>query len=332
MTTLDPTGARANEPGLTPAALKAERKAKARADRQAFFAACGKTLKVIGAHLPKILFVAIGVAIVASATAFDVWMSARGWNDLLPGIGWFAHAGAVAAVGFWYFGVFKAREELKKGDKIEARIWMGVAAAAYLICVLGVGIATVTNTGEAKQAAVDSKRELAEITAKRDELKDKLDLYSVTYWEEAVRQDQRALKAQLNIAKGTYSMPDLDIDGACAGKLNFNQQRACAYANGGVDPHTGVQVLGIVSEIEQSENGLRQAQADEKTLSDLNTQISTFALKTGDATASALGEFLNGEEEGNRVLLIVFVVLSSLFLLCGGLFGDWLARLLLRRT
>lgn len=325
MSDLDLTGARANEPGLTRQALKAERRAKAKADRAAFFAAAGRIV-------PRIFLGSFLLSIAAAATIYEWWTSARGWQDLLPGVGVFAYAGSTASVGFWYAGIYKVREQLKAGDKTEARIWMAVAASAFVICITGVAIATLTNTGEARTAAQESRRELAQLTTKRDELVDKLDLYSLDFWTSAVAADERKLAAQLAIARGTFDMPDLDIDGACSRKLSFEQRRACVHANGGVDPHTGVEVQGIRYEIERSRNGLKQAEADAKQLAELQTTIREFDLGTGDATANALAQFLKGEDAANTALLTIFVVLASLFLFCGGFYGDYVARLLLGRT
>lgn len=330
MTDLDITGLRANDPGLTREALKAERREKAKAGRQAFFAACGRVFTAIGRALPRIILGAILLSIAAAATVFDWYMSGRGWQDLLPGIGVFAYAGAAASVGFWYTGVYKARQELKAGDKVEARIWMAVSGAAFLICILGVGIATITNTGQARQAAQESRRELAQLTARRDQLADKLDVYSVDYWTAMKAADERKLAAQLAIAKGTFDMPNLDIDGACGQKLSFEQRRACVHANGGVDPHTGVEVEGVRAEIERSANGLKQAQDDARDLAELEQKIADFDLRTGDATVNALSGFFKGEDTANGVLLGIFVLLSSLFLFCGGFFGDAVVRMMLR--
>lgn len=325
MTDLDPTGLRANDPGLTREALKAERKAERKAWWAAFWAKAGRIV-------PRIVLGAFLLSIAAAATIYEWWTSARGWKDLLPGVGVFAYAAAAASVGFWYAGIYKVREQLAAGDKTEARIWMAVAAASYLICITGVAIATLTNTGEARAEALESRRELAQLTARRDELADRLDLYSVDFWTSAVAADERKLKAQLAIAKGTFDMPDLDIEGACSRKLSFEQRRACVHANGGVDPHTGVEVQGIRYEIERSRNGLQQAKADARQLADLETSIREFDLRTGDATANALAQFLSGEDAANTALLTIFVVLASLFLFCGGFYGDYVARLLLGRT
>ncbi len=324
MIDLDTTGQRANEPGLTREAQKAERKARRKADWDAFWAGAWPKLKAFVAKIPVVLLVALGAAIVAAASTFDWWMSARGWNDLLPGLGLFAYIGAAASVGFWYLGVHFAIEQWQAKDRLWAWIWTGVAAGAYVICIIGVGIATVTNTANAQSEARSSRSEFARLSAERDELRDKLDVYGVDYWEASLKADERKLAAQLAIAKGTFDMPNLDIDGACGLKLSFEQRRACVQANGGVDPHTGEEVKGVRFEIDRSQAGLKRAQEDATRLVEVEEQVATFHLKKGDETALALGAFLGGDAQGNTALLIVFVVITALFLGCGGFMGHWL--------
>jgi hypothetical protein len=329
---LDPAALRANagDPGLSKQARKAAAKAKA----DAFRADAWATLKRAAGNLPNLLLVVIALAVVASASAFDWWMSARGWRDLLPGIGLFANAGAAAAVGFWYLGVHNALDKFEStapNDRVWAIAWGVVAGCAYLICVLGVGIATLTNTAEAQRDARASRVAYAQLLSDRDALKTALDVYGVDYWQRQVVNTERALKAQLAIANGTYGLPDLDVDGACAGKLNFNQVRACAYANGGVDPSNGQQVPGLRSQIEAAQAGLKKALKDADDLAAKNAALATFKIKTGDATAEALGSYFDDTASGEKALLIVFVMLTAMFLFCGGFFSHWVWKKLTGR-
>lgn len=329
MNELDATGARANAPGLTKGAMKAERKA---ADKARWTAFWGKVAR----NLPLALLYAIVVAVLGAATLFDWFMSSRGWQDILPGLGVFAFFGAAAAVSFWYFGAYQAGAEIYKNkalekskrDYTETWVWGAVAIVAYLVCVGGVIVATLTNTSRAKQEAQESRREYLLLITERDELAENLDVYSADYWEQRLEADKRTARGRLNIAKATLGMADLDVDGGCAQKLNFNQQRACAYWNGGTDPATSADVMGILSEIEQDEAGLAKAREQEARLTEVAEQVRTFKIKTGDETARALGEYFESETAGNQWLIGIITFFSAGFLLCGGLFGHGAVRLL----
>lgn len=333
MNDLDATGARANAPGLTKDAIRAEKKAAEKARRAAFW-------DKVRRNLPMALLYAILIAIIGSATLFDWFMSSRGWQDILPGLGLFAYFGAAAAVGFWYFGAYQAGAEIyankplpkDKRDYTEAAVWSTVAVVAYVVCVGGVIIATLTNTSRAKQEARESRSEYVQLVAERDQLVEQLDLYSPEYWEQRLAADERTAKGRLNIAKATLGMADLDVDGGCAQKLNFNQQRACAYWNGGTDPATGVDVAGILSDIEQNKAGLERAEEQAKRLEVVQEAVRTFKVKTGDETARALGEYFESETAGNQWLIGIITFFSAGFLLCGGLFGHGAVRLLRKVT
>jgi hypothetical protein len=322
---IDPAGIRANgaDPGLSKAARKAQREAARAAFWDGVWRGSSSGVASAWAHLPKILLVAIGMAVVASASAFDWWMSARGWRDLLPGVGVFAYLGAAAAVGFWYLGIHRALETAEAKDKREAWMWGAVAVAGYAICIIGVTIATATNTSVQQRLAKQSRIELAGYQDEWNRLNDKLELYPVDFWAMKVKQKTRAFDAQVAVARGTFGLPDLEIDGGCAGKLNFDQRRACAYANGGIDPSNGVTVAGARSEIEQAENDLKLAKMQEARRAELKGKIDGFTVKTGDATAAALGDYLQDAVKGNQALLGVFIVLTALFLFCGGFFSHW---------
>ena len=333
MNELDPTGARANSAGFTKEAIRAERRRIAKAKWDARW-------KWLGSNIPKALMYAIIVAVLTAATLFDWFMSSRGWQDILPGLGIFAWAGAAASVGFWYFGAFKTGEELyeqrgkakDKRDYVEAYVWGTVSLVAYVVCVGGVIVATITNTSQAKFAAQESRQEYAQLLAKRDALAETLDLYSVEYWQQRVEADTRQARGQLNIAKATLGMKDLDVDGGCAQKLSFDQRRACALWNGGLDPHTGVEVLGAIAEIAQSQAGLDKAVENETALKELELQVASYVVKTGDETARALGEYFQSETAGNQVLMFIIAFFSAGFLLCGGLFGHGAVRMLKREA
>jgi hypothetical protein len=329
MTDLDPTGFRANTPGLTKAALREEKRLQRKAAWAAFWAK-------VGANLPLALLYAIVVAVLGAATLFDWFMSSRGWQDILPGLGLFAFFGAAAAVGFWYFGAYQAGAEIYKNkakpkdkrDYTEAWVWGTVAIVAYVVCVGGVIIATLTNTSRAKMEAQESRAAYVLLITERDTLAANLDVYSPDHWEQRVKADERTALGRLNIAKATLGMEDLDVDGGCAQKLNFNQQRACAYWNGGTDPATGADVEGILSVIEQDKAGLAKAQADAERLKEVQEAVRTFKIKTGDETARALGEYFESETAGNQWLIGIITFFSAGFLLCGGLFGHGAVRLL----
>jgi hypothetical protein len=322
---LDPLAAYANQPRMT----KEARRAAAKAGRQKLASGIWGWLRAAAPRVPIVLLVLILLAVVVAASIFDWFMSARGWRDLLPELGFFANLGAGASVGFWYLGLHYAIRFWRKADRFWAIIWTVVAVSAYVICIVGVLIATVTNTSEARAAAEKSRAELLLLESRRDDLEAKLEVQGVEYWELRVKGAERKLAGQLAIAKGTLEMPDLDIDGACGRKLNFDQRRACVHANGGVDPHTGEEVRGARAEIEAAQQSLKQARLDQAGLVDLQTKIAAFELKKGDATAVALGEFLDGEAAGNTALMWAFAILAGLFLLCGGFFSYWLWALLM---
>lgn len=349
MTDLDVTGQRANSPGLTPAAERAAKKAQNKAKNDAFWAAAGRGALWCLSKVPVVLVVAVVLSILISATIFDWYMSSRGWLDILPGISVFAWFGAAAAVGFWYIGAFMFGEQIDqqmrrpkdskdskdpktKRDWTLASVWGVVAVVSYLVCVGGVVVATITNTAEAKFAAETSRKEYAGLVARRDELAENLEINNVDYWEARLDADKRTARGRLNIAKATLGMADLDVDGGCAQKLNFNQQRACAYWNGGTDPHTGSDVVGILTELQQDEAGLERARTDTDDLNDVRERVRTFTVKTGDETARALGDYLASETAGNQALMAIITFFSAGFLLCGGLFGYGAWRLLVRKA
>lgn len=340
---LDPTAERANEPGWTREARKAwekaEREKKRAAKRAASRAFWGGILAGIWRGLVEtwdfairnlLLTLAIATSI---ATAAWEWMnSARGWRDLYPGYDAWTSIGALGAIGLWYLAFRKAREETRKPadkpadqggrNRVELWGWVIAAAFAYVLCVAGVFVATATNSYQAQEAAKKSKLEYAGLLAKRDALKETLEIYSPDYWDAVIKQQTRQLDSQLQIAKGTYDMADLDTDKACAGKLSFNARRLCVRVNGGIDEFSGEEVAGIRTELERSARGKAKALEDAKDLAGLEARIRDFRVLSGDETSAAMGAMISGIDAAAS-LGILYLVLSSIFLAASGWSTDW---------
>jgi hypothetical protein len=328
----DPLLQHAEEVGLSRSVERDLRRRKAKAERQAALQRAGSGGVSFGLFTMKNALLFIAMPIVVAASMFDWYMSARGWQDLLPRIGFFAYIGAAASVGLWYVWVRRAREEFRAGNMGEGWLAATAAAAAYVICVTGVIVATATNAEEAQQAAKESRLDLAKLKADRDNLQGKLEIQDEAYWQAALGNYERQLRSHEAIAQSTYKMPNLEVEKACSGqfteggpvaKLNFNQIRSCVHANGGIDPHTGEAVIGLRAEIEQAQQGLESAQQDRAKLDKLVQSIQDFHLIEGDATAIALAEMFGNAFDGDQVLGWVFVVISALFLFAGGFLGDW---------
>lgn len=341
--TLDTTAARANEPGFTKEAERKFRKAekdRRRAEKKtANRAAWGKFFGTIWRGIAEtwdfavrnlILTLAIASSI---ATASWEWMnSARGWRDLYPGYDFWTSIGALGSIGLWYLAFRKAREEGRKtptlkpdqGGRSTTELvgWILAAMFSYLVCVAGVFVATATNSYQAQEAARKSKIEYANMVAKAEALRDTLDVYSVDYWDAVIKQQTRQLDSQLQIAKGTYEMADLDTNGACAGKLSFNARRLCVRVNGGVDEFSGEEVAGIRTELERSTRGKAKALADKEELAKLEGQIRTFRVLSGDETSAAMGAMISSIDAASS-LGILYLILSSIFLLASGWSTDW---------
>ena len=100
-------------------------------------------------------------------------------------------------------------------------------------------------------------------------------------------------------------------------------ERLCAQANGGIDPFNGEVIPGIRSEILRGEKRAKDAGADAEALASLDAQIRNFNVVQGDETAAALGDMLSIDNAGGSALSWLLLVLSSLFLYCGGWLGDW---------
>lgn len=342
--TIDPTAERANDPGWTKQA-KAEAKAQARAQaraekarvdaakkagaqawRRAVLHNVGRFFVEAWDFILRNLMLSIAIGATIATGAWEWWNSSRGWQDLYPGAGLFAYIGALGAVGLWFVAFRMAREEGRKpkGERSVPELvgWIVAALFSYIVCVAGVFVATATNSIEAQKAASQSRIDYSDLVAKRDTLQETLETFSVEYWEAMIKQDRRTLDAQLGIARGTFEMADLDVDGACAAKLSFNQRRLCAQVNGGIDEFTGQPVKGLRSELERSEFNLTTARANVEKLADLEKQIQEFRVLSGDETSEAMGsmfDFMKAEASMGLILLF----LSSVFLATSGWTGDW---------
>lgn len=339
---LDRAAEHANETGWTREAKKAERnrlkaekraarKAKAKADRRAFFGAVGNVIADIWDFLLRNIVLALALGGSIATGAWEWVNSGRGWLDLYPGVGIWTYVGSAGGILIWYLGFRRAREEAREPKA--TRSWFevggwGVAAfTGYAVLVAGVFIATATNQVEAQRAAKESRKEYVALVVDRDKLKAHLEVFDVEYWDQMIVQGTRAIEQLTNNAKGSFDMPDLEVAGGCAAaKLNFNQRRLCARMNGGIDEFSGETVKGLRAEFEQSQRGRAKAVEDEKELANLNAQIKAFKIKTGDETAEAVGAMFAEETsdgDASRSLGWVLLALSSLFLIGSGWATDW---------
>jgi hypothetical protein len=335
--TLDTAGERANEPGWTRAALKAEqarlkaekkaaRKAKAKAGRQALVLGVRHFFGDIWDFVLRNLLLTLAMAACIGTGAWEWVNTGRGWRDLYPGVGVWAYIGAAGAIALWYIAARLVCEHARKPKHSWFQIigWSVTAMAAYFVCVTGVFVATSTNSVKAQNAARESRIEYAQLRARAEDLRQQVELYPVEYWQASIDQDERAINAQVNIAKGSFGMADLDAgeSGACAGKLSFNQRRLCAIVNGGVDEFTGERIIGLRAELERSKRGLKKAEADAVALVALEAEVAGFRVLTGDETAEAMGHMFKWLE-GEAALGWLLLILSSAFLLASGWAADW---------
>lgn len=341
--TLDTTGERANVKGWTKEALAAERSARKAAKRaadeqarQVFVRGLGKACADVWDFLLRNVLLSIAIGVGIGTATWEWWNSARGWQDLYPGVGLVAYIGAAAAVGSWYVGFRMARLEGRKPfpenprkpeanerSTVELVGWVSATLFAYIVCVTGVFIATATSSVEAQNAAKQSRVEFAELVARQSTLEASLDVYSVEYWEAMIRADERSIASQLSMAQGTYEMVDLEPSAGCAApKLSFNQRRACVRMNGGIDEFNGETVLGLKTELERSQRGLKKAQEAALELAEVQNRVRHFDVLTGDETAQALGQMTN-LGNGETALAFLLLILSSLFLAGSGWSTDW---------
>ncbi len=351
---LDPTATRANETGWSPDALRAEREAKREAKRQAdrakraaawsgfwgaIWTAISWTARAIWTAIAEtwdfmVRNLVLTAAIAASiTTALWEWTNtAAGWRDLYPNYGIWTSVGAAGSVSLWYLSFRKAREEGRKDakkpkadgglDKVELVGWIMAGVFAFIVCVAGVFVATATNYYKAQLAAKQSKTAFVELQAKRDALAATLEVYSVDYYDAVLKQQNRMLESQVQIAKGTFDMADLDVDKGCSGKLSFNQRRLCARVNGGVDEATGEQIVGLRTEIEQSERARKAAVENTAELERLRDEVANFNVLDGDETADAIGSMAKGVDSAS-MMGVLYIVLSGIFLLASGWAADW---------
>lgn len=333
---LDTTAERANEPGWSREALKAakakkkaDKKIKAKADRRAFFGKVRRVIADIWDFILRNMLLTLALGASIATAAWEWFNSARGWRDLYPGIPVFwTYVGAAGAVALWYIAFRKTREEAREPEATRSGVeiggWFLAAVCAFVVCVAGVFVATATNSVEAQRAAKESRREYIGLVAKRDSLKEQVDLYGPDYWQQMIIQDQRTMDAQVNIAKGTFGMADLEVDGGCAAqKLSFNQRRLCARVNGGVDEFSGEAVIGIRNEIARSERQLGIAEQNVADLAALQLQVASYRVLSGDETAEAMGSMFGDVMKGDSIMGWVLLALSTIFLLASGWAADW---------
>lgn len=320
--TIDPTAQRANDTGWTKAARQAEAKAKSKAEWDARW---GK-VKAFGAaawdFFLRNLLLWVSIAGLVSVATWEWWNTSAGWQKLYPAAGVFAYVGAIGAVVIFFWGFRQWREQGRAGKP--ALQWLSVTVASYVVCVVGVFIATATASEVARRAAEESRIELNRLIIDRDDLRAKVELNDPELMQMALASDQRTLKALEDTARGTYDMPNLDQGGGCpAPPKKFTMERLCAQANGGIDPFNGEVIPGIRSEILRGEKRAKDAAADAEALAALESQVRNFHVVQGDETAAALGDMLSIENAGGSALSWLLLVLSSLFLYCGGWLGDW---------
>jgi hypothetical protein len=316
--TIDSTGERANETGWTKDALKAEKRAKAKA----FWAGVRSRIAIGWDFLLRNMLLWVSLAGLIAISAWEWWNTSRGWQNLYPAVGVFAFIGAAGAIVLYFQGFRRWREEGRAGNGKDSFIWLSVTVAAYFVCVTGVFIATATAAEKAQRLAKESRIEYAKMVIARDDLKAKVELNDPELLQLGVDADKRALKALVDTAVGTYQMPDLDGGSGCpAPPKSFTKERLCAQANGGIDPFNGEVLQGIRTEIQRGEKRVKDAKAQADELEKLNDQIKNFRVREGDETADALGEMLS--MNGGSALGWLLLLLSSCFLYGGGWLGDW---------
>ncbi|MGL4443096.1 MAG: hypothetical protein ACRCU1_05690 [Alsobacter sp.] len=324
MIDLDDAGSRANQPGLTKAALKAERKAAAKARRAAWWASIKSGVAEARDFILRNLVLSLAFAALASLFAWEWFNSARGWGKLYPGLEGLAVIGAAGAVGLYFIAVHKGIEYFRQKDLGWGFLWASVAAAMFVVSLWGVWSAVASNSVAAREAAETSRKAYQELTLEIAELEDDLEINSPEIFELAINRDSRALAGLIATARGTYGMQDLDVEGACAGeKLNFNQRRYCTFANGGIDENTGRAVDGLRSEIEASQRGLKLAQEKAAELAELKTKAAGYVIDRSDEQYQAVEAFATATVSAEKINGIAFAVVSALLLFGGGVLGWW---------
>lgn len=323
---IDATGQRANETGWTKDAIRAQKKAKAKADRAAFARGLGAAWD----FFLRNLLLWLSVAALVSIAAWEWFNTSRGWANLYPSAGGFIYAGAIGAVALYFYAFRRWRENGRAGKQKEAWISLSVALSAWLVCVAGVWIATATASEHARAVAESSRKELNGLKLKREELAAKVELNDPELFKLALEADQRKLKALVDTAMGTHGLPDLDVrepsdpvdkHGCPAPPKKFMIDRLCVQANGGIDPFNGEVTEGLRTEIKRDEKRLKDAEESKADLDKLDAQIKAYPIIQGDETANALGQMFQGQ--GGAALSWLLLGLSSLFLYGGGWLGDW---------
>ena len=345
-TELDPTATRANDPGWTPAAIKAakarekanakaaklERKDAKRADRKAawsaFWGGLGRGVVAVWDFFMRNLLLAFCVAGVLGLGTFEWINGGNGWQDLYRGI-WppVIWAGAFGVVVLFYVAGTMALDEVEKPEA-ERKIvmivgWASATVFAFCISVAGVFISSATNQVEAQNAAKASRLELANLRGEVATLKADLEIYNSEYWKLSEKQIQRAIDSRTRTAKSAVGLADLDPAGACAQpKLNFQQQRMCVRMNGGDDPTTGEAILGIRTELENVQREIKLALVKEEDLERLTGELKAFKVQAGDETAEAMAQMIE-DQSGQKTLTMFYWILSSLLLLLSGWACHW---------
>jgi hypothetical protein len=339
--TLDTAGQRANETGWTDEALRRERELERQARKERRQAEGKAKAAARGDFWMRNLKLALAIAGSIGTAAWEWVNTGRGWQDLYPALGWLPYVGAAGAILLFFISCHEALEELAKTDDpdIEADPkkrrnlvklvgWSLSAFAMYAICVIGVFVATATQSVKTTKAARDSRVAYAKLLGERDAVELKLETQPIEYWDEMMIRTKDAIVAQENLAKGSHAMPDLDPNGGCAQKLNFNQRRLCAIVNGGVDEFTGERIPGMRAELRGYDRGMKAAKEQMAKLADLNAQLDNFQILTGDETAEAIGGMFGkagpGEQSNNEAAMgWLLLALSSLFLAASGWAVYW---------
>ena len=320
--TIDPAGQRANDTGWTKAAKRAEKKARDKAARKAFFAGIRGWIATVWDFFLRNMVLWLAVAGLIALATWEWWNSARGWKNLYPDAGGFIYIGAIGAVVLYFHSFRQWREHGRANRAGDSRIWLSVTIAAYCVCVIGVFVATATASEKADRIARDGRKELAQMKVDRQQLAAKIELNDPATLKLILETDTQTLDAFVDAAKRTHGMPDLDMGSGCpAPPKKFTMERLCAQANGGIDPFSGEVMPGLRSELKRDQLAIDNAEEDVEALADLDTAIKGFHVQEGDATADALGEMLS--MNGGTVLSWLLLFLSSAFLYGGGWLGDW---------
>lgn len=322
---MDAAGERANETGWTREARRAQKKAEAKAKRQARFAAIGRFISAAWNFFLGNLLLWLAVAGVIATATWEWWNTSRGWHNLYPGLpAVVPYIGAFGAIVLYFFG-FRMWRELSRAEKPNWQ-WLSTTIAAYFVCVAGVFIATATASERADRVARESRTQLLNLRVQAETLQAKVELNDPELLELGLAADRRTLDALVQTATLTYGMKDLDMGSGCpAPAKKFTMERLCAQANGGIDPFNGEVLQGYRTEVQKSEKRLKDARADVEALDKLKAQIRDYPQIQGDETADALAAMFS-TENGTGLLGLLLLALSSAFLYGSGWLADWVVE------